>query len=418
MPESLFPMAEYWWMYLAFTALVVVLLAVDLLLHRSDRPVSFRSAAIWTAVWISLALAFSYALHLFAAARYTAAVGRQVSLEFLAGYVVEESLSVDNMFVFALVFRYFAVPPRYQHKVLFYGVLGAMIFRGIFIAGGSALIRFEWVMLLFGVFLIFTGARMALSKDGQVNPGENLLVRWVRRFMPVTAEYHGARFLVTVNGVRHITPLMIVLLVLETTDLLFAVDSVPAVFGVTREPFLVYTSNVFAILGLRALFFVLAGAMDRFYVLKHGLSLVLIFVGLKMVWLDHAWGGRFPTGVSLAIITAVIAGSVALSLIFPKSEEPAWQMGAPRRASGRGHRVPAARRPGRAVCGGSRALATAPAGAGTIQRRHALLGGGLQSALRRAAAVQAAGGATPFTIVSSNTTSVLALMPCSRFGAM
>ena len=321
MSASLFPLDGFWWLYLAFTALVVVLLAVDLLLHRNERPVSFRNAAAWTAVWVSLAFAFSYALNLFATARYSPAVGRQVSLEFLAGYVVEESLSIDNMFVFALVFRYFAVPLRYQHKVLFYGVLGAMLFRGVFIAAGSALIRFEWVMILFGLFLIFTGIRMALSKDGQIDPGDSLVIRWARRFMPVTADYHGDRFLATVDGVRHITPLMIVLLVLETTDLLFAVDSVPAVFGVTREPFLVYTSNVFAILGLRAMFFLLAGALDRFHILKHGLSLVLVFVGLKMVWLDHAFGGRFPIGASLAIITAVIAGSVALSLAFPKSEQ-------------------------------------------------------------------------------------------------
>ena len=321
MPSSLFPMAEYWWMYLGFSALVIVLLAVDLFLHHKEKPISFRNAAAWTAVWISLAFAFSYALSVFASARYGAAVGRQVSLEFLAGYVVEESLSIDNMFVFALVFRYFAVPSRYQHKELFYGVLGAMIFRAIFIAAGSALVRFEWVMILFGLFLIFTGIRMALSQDENINPGDSLVIRWVRRFMPVTPEYHGARFLVTIDGIRHITPLMVVLLFLETTDLLFAVDSVPAVFGVTREPFVVYTSNVFAILGLRAMFFLLAGAMDRFHMLKHGLSLVLIFVGLKMVWLDHAFGGRFPIGISLAIISTVIAGSIALSLMFPKSEE-------------------------------------------------------------------------------------------------
>jgi tellurite resistance protein TerC len=320
---ALFPFADYWWLYLAFTGLVAILLAIDLAFHRQDRPVSFRNAAIWTAVWISLALAFSYALYLFAAARHSPAVGRQLSLEFLAGYVVEESLSVDNMFVFALVFRYFAVPLRYQHRVLFYGVLGAMIFRGLFIAAGSALISFEWIMILFGVFLIVTGIRMAVQKEQQLDPDDSLVIRWVRRFLPVTGELHGSRFLVTVNGIRHITPLMVVLLFLETTDLLFAVDSVPAVFGVTREPFVVYTSNVFAVLGLRAMFFLLAGAMDRFHVLKHGLALVLVFVGLKMVWLDHLYGGRFPIGMSLGIISAVIAVSIFLSLGFPKAVAPA-----------------------------------------------------------------------------------------------
>jgi tellurite resistance protein TerC len=331
---ALFPVADYWWLYVAFTGLVAILLAIDLALHRQERPISFRNAAVWTAVWISLALAFSCVLYLFTAARYSPGVGRQLSLEFLAGYVVEESLSVDNMFVFALVFRYFAVPSRYQHKVLFYGVLGAMVFRGVFIAAGTALVRFEWVMILFGVFLIVTGIRMAVQKERQLNPDDSLAIRWVRRFFPVTGEFHGSRFLVTVNGIRHITPLMVVLVFLETTDVLFAVDSVPAVFGVTREPFVVYTSNVFAVLGLRAMFFLLAGAMDRFHVLKHGLALVLVFVGLKMVWLDHLFGGRFPIGVSLGIICAVIAVSIFLSLAFPKAVEPA-----PARPSGAGGRV-------------------------------------------------------------------------------
>jgi tellurite resistance protein TerC len=198
-----------------------------------------------------------------------------------------------------------------------------MIFRGIFIAAGTALIRFEWVMTLFGLFLIVTAIRMALQKEEQLNPDESLVISWVRRFLPVTREFHGSRFLVTVNGIRHITPLMVVLLFLETTDLLFAVDSVPAVFGVTREPFVVYTSNVFAVLGLRAMFFLLAGAMDRFHILKHGLALVLAFVGLKMVWLDHLYGGRFPIGLSLGIISAVIAASILLSLAFPKGAAPA-----------------------------------------------------------------------------------------------
>jgi len=331
---ALFPFADYWWMYLAFTGLVVILLGIDLALHRRERPISFRNAATWTAVWISLALVFSYVLYLFTAARHSPGVARQLSLEFLAGYVVEESLSVDNMFVFALVFRYFAVPLRYQHKVLFYGVLGAMIFRGVFIAAGTALVRFEWVMILFGVFLILTGIRMAVQKEQQLNPDDSVVIRWVRRVFPVTGEYHGSKFLVTLNGIRHITPLMVVLVFLETTDLLFAVDSVPAVFGVTREPFVVYTSNVFAVLGLRAMFFLLADAMDRFHVLKHGLALVLVFVGLKMVWLDHLFGGRFPIGVSLGIICAVIAVSIFLSLAFPKAVEPA-----PARPSGAGGRV-------------------------------------------------------------------------------
>ncbi|MCU1235429.1 MAG: Integral rane protein TerC family [Candidatus Solibacter sp.] len=306
----MFPWTEYWWLYLAFGALVVILLAIDLGLHRNARGISMREATAWTAVWVSLALGFAYGLNVFA--------GRQTALEFLAGYVVEESLSVDNMFVFALVFRYFAVPMHLQHRVLFYGVLGAMVFRGIFIAAGTALVRFEWVMMLFGLFLIYTGIRMAWEKDKEIHPGDSPVVRWARRFFPVTAEYHGPRFFVVIDGVRHITPLMIVLLFLETTDLMFAVDSVPAVFGVTREPFVVYTSNVFAILGLRAMFFLLSGALDKFYLLKHGLAAVLVFVGLKMVWLDHLFGGRFPIGLSLGIIGTVLAVSILASLVRPK----------------------------------------------------------------------------------------------------
>jgi len=316
---SLFPFASYWWLYLAFSGLVSILLAIDLGFHRKERAITMRGAAAWTAVWVSLALAFSYALYLFVASTHSSAVGRQISLEFLAGYVVEESLSIDNMFVFALVFRHFGVPMRFQHRVLFYGVLGAMAFRGIFIAAGTALVRFEWIMVLFGLFLIYTGIRMAFEKEKQIQPGDSPVVRWAQRLFPVTPDYHGSKFFVMIGGVRHITPLMIVLLFLETTDLMFAVDSVPAVFGVTREPFVVYTSNVFAILGLRSMFFLLSGALDRFYLLKHGLAAVLVFVGLKMVWLDHLFGGRFPIGASLGIIAAVIAGSILLSLVFPKS---------------------------------------------------------------------------------------------------
>ena len=319
MGNTLFPFAGYWWLYLAFTGLVVALLAIDLAFHRKDRAISIRGAAAWTAIWMALAVAFSFALYLFASARHSPGIGRQVSLEFLAGYVVEESLSIDNMFVFALVFRYFAVPSRFQHRILFYGVLGAMIFRAIFIAVGAALIQFDWIMILFGLFLVFTGIRMAVEKENRIDPGDSPVIRWVCRFFPVTRELHGSRFFVTVDGIRHVTPLMIVLLLLETTDVMFAVDSVPAVFGVTREPFVVYTSNVFAVLGLRAMFFLLSGALERFHILKHGLAVVLVFVGLKMIWLDRLFGGRFPIGASLAIIGVVIAASIILSLFFPKS---------------------------------------------------------------------------------------------------
>lgn len=316
----LFPFAEYWWIYLAFGALVILLLGADLLLHRKAHVISLREAGLWMAVWVALALAFNYGLYLFASARMAPDAARQLSLEFLAGYVVEESLSVDNMFVFALIFRHFAIPARYQHKVLFYGVLGAMVFRAIFVGIGSALVRFDWVLMLFGVFLMVTGIRMAWARETHIDPGKNVLLRWAGRVFPVTPDYTGGKFFERIQGVRHATPLFMVLLLLETTDVMFAVDSVPAVFAVTREPLIVYTSNIFAILGLRSMYFLLSGAMDRFHMLRYGLAVVLVFVGLKMTWLDHQFGGRFPIGISLGIIGAVIAASIVLSLRARPSE--------------------------------------------------------------------------------------------------
>jgi tellurite resistance protein TerC len=318
MSSAVFPIGEYWWLYLAFTGLIAALLAFDLVLHRTPHPMSFREAAFWTGLWITVAAGFACLLYGFASITLSPAAAHRLTLEFLAGYLVEESLSVDNMFVFALIFRHFAVPPGYQHRVLFYGIVGAMAFRALFVGVGAALIRFEVVVSLFGLFLILTGARMAFGKEKQIEPARSPIVRLARRFLPVSAELHAGRFFVKLDGAWHITPLLIVLLLLETTDILFAVDSVPAVFGVTREPFIVYTSNVLAILGLRALYFLLAGAMERFYALKYGLAVALVFVGLKMVWLDRLFGARFPIGVSLAVIVGILAVSILLSLVYPQ----------------------------------------------------------------------------------------------------
>lgn len=319
MTAPVFPFAGYWWLYVAFTALIIALLSIDLSLDSRGRTPSVRRAFYSLVVWVSLALVFCLALSLFASARYGSALGRQVGLEFLTGYVIEESLSIDNMFVFALLFRYFAVPSDYQHKVLFYGVLGAIVFRGIFIAIGTALVRFEWVVIAFGVVLIASGLRLALGRDEhRVAPGDNLAVRFLRRWLPVTPQLHGSRLLIRQNGTCYATPLLIVLLSLESTDIIFATDSVPAVLGVTRDPFIVYSSNIFAVLGLRAMFFLLSGALERFHILKHGLAIVLAFVGLKMVWFDRLFGGRMPIGFSLAIIAVVIVGSIVLSLLFPR----------------------------------------------------------------------------------------------------
>jgi tellurite resistance protein TerC len=329
---ELFPLADYWWFYLGFTGFVLLLLALDLgVFHRQAHEVSFREAAAWSVVWVALALSFNFLLYQYALwkfpqdPRLTAIPGFdpsgaawRVSLEFLAGYIVEKSLSVDNIFVFVLVFGYFAIPAKYQHCVLFYGIVGALIFRAVFIALGSALMQYHWVVVVFGAFLIITGFKMMFAPEKGVEPDKNLLIRLFRRFVPITPELHGQRFFVRLSGVVHATPLFVALLFLEATDVIFAVDSVPAIFALTSEPLIVFTSNIFAILGLRALYFMLAGAIDKFHMLKYGLAVVLIFVGLKMVWLNELFGGKFPITLSLGIIAAIIALSVVLSLLFPK----------------------------------------------------------------------------------------------------
>jgi tellurite resistance protein TerC len=330
MNVELFPLSDYWWLYLAFTGFVLAVLALDLgVFHRKAHAVSFREAAIWSVVWVTLALAFDLLLYHYSAWQFSRdprlmaipgfdpnAAAWSTALEFLAGYVVEKSLSVDNIFVFVLVFSYFGISPKYQHRVLFYGILGALIFRAIFIALGSALLQYHWVVLIFGAFLIFTGLRMMFMPEKDVDPERNFLIRLFKRLMPVTHELHGPHFFVREAGRLYATPLFVALLSLEMTDIVFAVDSVPAIFALTREPLIVFTSNIFAILGLRSLYFLLAGAIDKFHMLKYGLAVVLIFVGLKMVWLD------VPIHVSLGIIGGVIAGSIILSLVFPRRHIP------------------------------------------------------------------------------------------------
>ncbi|HEX8338907.1 MAG TPA: TerC family protein [Pyrinomonadaceae bacterium] len=330
---ELFPFAEYWWFYLGFTGFVLLLLALDLgVFHREAHEVSFREAATWSVVWVTLALCFNFLLYQYALWKFPqdarllavpgfepAAAAWRVSLEFLTGYVVEKSLSVDNVFVFVLVFGYFAVPAKYQHRVLFYGIIGALAFRAVFIAMGSALMQYHWVVVLFGAFLIVTGVKMMFTEEKGVEPEKNLLVRLFRRFVPVTPALHGQRFFVREQGLLRATPLFVALLFLEATDIIFAVDSVPAIFALTNEPLIVFTSNIFAILGLRAMYFMLAGAMDKFHLLKYGLAVVLVFVGLKMVWLNGLYDGKFPISLSLGIILGVIGLSVLISLAFPKA---------------------------------------------------------------------------------------------------
>ncbi len=317
--DLFFPFAEYWWFYAGFAGFVLLLLAIDLgVFHRQAHVVSFRESLGWSAVWVALALAFNYGFHLYAASKVGPEVGRQFGLEFLAGYIVEKSLAVDNIFVFVLVFGYFGIPPLYQHRVLFYGIIGALVFRAAFIAVGSALMQYHLVVLLFGAFLILTGVKMLWAPERKLEPEKNPVVRLLRRFMPVTPRLHGQRFVVTIDGRRHATPLLVALLMLEMSDIIFAVDSVPAIFAVSREPLIVFTSNVFAILGLRAMYFMLAGAVERFHLLKYGLAFILVFVGLKMVWLNGAFDGKFPITWSLGIIGALLAASIAASLWWPR----------------------------------------------------------------------------------------------------
>lgn len=324
-------MAEYWPFLLGFIAFVIFLLTLDLtVFHRRAHADSMRVAGLWVVFWVALAVIFNVGLYYYCVwwfpqeARLMAIPGfdpvqaaRQVSLEFLTGYVIEESLSVDNIFVFVVVMSYFSIPAKYQHRVLFLGIIGAIIFRGIFIGLGALLMTIHWVIYVFGAFLIFTGIRMAFSDGEAPEPEKNPLIRLFRKFMPVTPVFHGQHFFVRLQGKLHATPLFIVVLFLEATDIVFAVDSVPAIFAVTREPLIVFTSNIFAILGLRALYFLLAGAMDKFYLLRYGLAAILVFVGLKMVWLDHLAGGKFPIGWSLGIIGLILALSVVISLLRP-----------------------------------------------------------------------------------------------------
>lgn len=314
----LFPFAEYWWFYAGFTVFVLLLLALDLgVFHRDAHVVGFRESLAWSVVWVSLALIFNYAFFVYASGVFGPDEGARLGLEFLTGYLVEKSLAVDNIFVFVLVFAYFGIPAQYQHRVLFYGIIGALIFRAIFIALGSVLMQYWLVVTIFGLFLIVTGLKMLRTPDQQVDPGRNPLVRLVRRWMPVTDGLHGQQFFVRFDGRWHATPLLLALLVVEMSDIIFAVDSVPAIFAISREPLIVFTSNVFAILGLRAMYFMLAGAIERFHMLKYALAAILIFVGVKMVWLNDAFGGKFPIEWSLGIIAALLTFGIIGSLLRP-----------------------------------------------------------------------------------------------------
>lgn len=293
------------WAWAAVLGVILLMLAVDLFAHRKAHVVGVREALAWSGVWVVLGVAFGAVVWW--------AWGAEFAGQYFAGYVIEKSLAVDNVFVFAIIFGYFAVPREHQHRILFYGVLGALVFRAVFIAAGSALLAsFAWILYVFGAFLVLTGIRMALHREQEVDYERNVVLRAFRRLVPSTESLHGKKFLVREAGRWVATPLLAVLVLIEVTDIVFAVDSIPAIFAVTREPFLVFTSNAFAILGLRALYFLLADLMHRFVYLKLGLALVLVWVGVKMLLLE-VW--KIPTGLSLAVVGLILVTSVGASLL-------------------------------------------------------------------------------------------------------
>jgi len=306
------------WLWIGFGAVILFMMSLDLgLFNRKAHTPSYKEAATWSVVWVTLALIFSGVIfwHL----------GSIKGLEFLTGYVIELSLSVDNLFVFLLIFSYFKVPAKYQHRVLFWGVLGALIMRVTIILLGTVLItRFHWIIYIFGAFLIYTGIKMMVQEETELEPEQNPVVKLVTRFVPITRHYEGEKFFTVMNGRRVGTLLLLVLVIVEVTDLVFAVDSIPAIFGVTQDPFIVYTSNVFAILGLRSLFFLLAGVVEKFHYLKVGLSIVLTLIGVKMLtesFLLKVMDKYTLIVVSLVAVALILAGSVVASLIWPEKTE-------------------------------------------------------------------------------------------------
>jgi tellurite resistance protein TerC len=331
--ELLFPFSSYWGVYFGFASFVLLMLLLDLgVFHRKSHVVSIKESAAWSIVWVSLALLFNVGLYYYSLSAFgsdprllaipgfdAAIAGKQVSLEFLTGFVIEKSLAIDNIFVFVVIFTYFKIPPIYQHRVLFFGIIGALIFRAIFIALGASLMQYHWAILIAGGFLILTGIKILIAPEKVPDPGSNPLIRLVKKFMPVTTEMHGHKFFIKKSKMIYATPLFLALVFIEFSDIVFAIDSVPAIFAITKEPLIVFTSNIFAILGLRSLYFMLAGVVDKFRFLKYGLGLILIFVGLKMTWLNNLFGGKFPIGWSLGIIGFILLGSIALSIfIRPK----------------------------------------------------------------------------------------------------
>ncbi|HEX8545602.1 MAG TPA: TerC family protein [Cytophagaceae bacterium] len=303
----------YFW--IIFNVAVLTLLVLDLfVLNRKSETVSVKSALWWSAFWVGLALAFNIFIYYWR--------GPQAALEFLTGYLIEESLSVDNLFVFMILFNYFRVPPAHQRKVLFWGILGALVLRGAFILIGVTLInKFHWTIYVLGAFLVFTGLKMAFSKDSEVNPEKNPVINLINKLIRVTKTYDGDKFFTRVNGILYATPLFIVVIVVETTDIIFAADSIPAILAVTKDEFIVYTSNVFALLGLRSMYFALAGIMQLFHYIHYGLSIILVFIGVKL--LITFWGIEIDMIYALLVVGGILGASILFSILFPIKEDTA-----------------------------------------------------------------------------------------------
>ncbi len=327
----LFPFDEVWWVYLVATLIIGALLAVDLgFFHKQAHRVSMREATGFAVVWVAVALAFNVLLYYWSLSFLTShppagisvpEAAKRTALEFLAGYVVEYSLSVDNLFVFVVVLNYFRIPPELRHRVLFLGILAALVFRGVFVMIGATLLQFQWIVWGLGLFLVYTGIKVMTGEDGdQIDPEHNWAMKLLKKILPVTPKFHGEAFFVREAGRLLATPMFVALMFLNIVDTVFAVDSVPAIFGLTNEPLVVFTSNMFAILGLRNLYFLLAGAVDIFHLLKYGLGIVLVFVGLKMTLLSWLMDGHVPIGPSLGFILVVLVISIGGSLLYPKRD--------------------------------------------------------------------------------------------------
>lgn len=328
----LFPFADYCWVYAGFIVFVLAALTLDLgVFHKNAHEVEFKEASIWTAVWTAFAILFSYLLYFFAQYRFSTHVSystisgfhpesqaRASAMEFLTSFFVEKSLAIDNVFVFTVVFAYFGIPKIYQHRILIWGILGALFFRGILIAMASVFMKYHWLILMFGAVLIVTGIKMFFTGTKQKDLENNFIIRQLRKFLRVHPQLDGQKLFIKKAGLIYVTPLFLALAFIELSDIIFAVDSIPAIFAITKEPLIVFTSNIFAILGLRSMYFMLAGIIDKFVYIKYGLASVLIFVGLKMVWLNEEFDGKFPVHWSLGIILLLVTASIITSIVFDR----------------------------------------------------------------------------------------------------